>query len=70
MPSESGPLTMPDPSLLAGILLAVANSPRYLDAAGVLAEAHLYPPAVAHLVYSIEESEKARRLDRCNWATR
>jgi AbiV family abortive infection protein len=47
---------------LEGIPLAIANAGRHLDAASVLAEAHLLGPAVSHLIYSIEEAEKARSI--------
>jgi AbiV family abortive infection protein len=47
---------------LDGIPLAIANAARHLDAARVLADAGLYGPAMAHLVYSLEEAEKARSI--------
>jgi len=47
---------------LEGIPLAVANAGRHLDAARLLGDGHEYALAVAHLVYSIEEAEKARSL--------
>lgn len=45
-----------------GIPLAIENAARHLDAARLLSEALSYGLAVAHLVYSIEEAEKARSL--------
>lgn len=47
---------------LEGIPLAIANADRHLDAARLLADGELYGPAAAHLVYAIEEAEKARSL--------
>jgi AbiV family abortive infection protein len=46
----------------AGILPVLANATAHRDAAEALAEAGQYGFAVAHLVYALEESEKARTL--------
>jgi AbiV family abortive infection protein len=52
---------LPTPSQARdGVPLALENAARHLDAARVLAVEQLYGPAVAHLVYTIEETEKAR----------
>jgi len=42
--------------------LALDNADRHLDSAHALAGKQLYGPAVAHLIYAIEETEKARAL--------
>jgi len=45
-----------------GMPLALDNADRHLDSARALAGKQLYGPAVAHLIYAIEETEKARAL--------
>src|SRR2546425_399438 len=45
-----------------GVPLALDNADRHLDAGRVLAVEQLHGPAVAHLIYAIEETEKARAL--------
>jgi AbiV family abortive infection protein len=47
-----------------GIPLALANGDEHLAAADVLAENAKFGFAVAHLVYALEESEKARTLGK------
>jgi len=42
--------------------LALENADRHIKAAEALAVAKLYGVAVAHLIYAIEEAEKARSL--------
>src|SRR5439155_7474476 len=43
-----------------GVPLALENADRHIEAARVLAAAQLHGQAIAHLIYSIEETEKAR----------
>jgi AbiV family abortive infection protein len=49
---------------IAGIPVVLANAEEHLEAADVLAGAGKHGFAVAHLVYALEEGEKARTLGK------